>query len=358
MWTEDKEMIMALVPRSTAILSFCAALYVANESWQNRDRVYHRLMFAQSLHLIVWSAFHIYGTLAVPRGLDEVWGARGTTATCTLQGFFFQIAFCVPFYYVCMSVYSLKMVLSNFSRVKYEWIEKWIHIVVHIYPVGSAIYLLTIDSLNFNGHQCWIASAPYRCGDDSGVACERGPQNVHDTLVYFGVIPTLFELLFPSVVMCTLYVMVRCRQNSIKMEASAVAKQAGLYLLAFYSSYSGLLVMFLFKVADDNFIAQLLSRVLLNLQGVFVAVIYRHFRVTKVNKGDQDKIVSGATALEDSATSGGCGAKPKYSAATFNIFDGTNADGAFSQYIFDGDSDDEAYDQGETNRWQSAQNHV
>ena len=47
--------------------------------------------------------------------------------------------------------------------------------------------------------------------------------------------------------------------------------------------------------------------------------------------------------------------RPKYS---FNIFDGTNASGAFADFINDGDSDDEQYDNGITEHWAAIQDHI
>jgi len=47
--------------------------------------------------------------------------------------------------------------------------------------------------------------------------------------------------------------------------------------------------------------------------------------------------------------------QPKYS---FNIFDGTNASGAFADFIHDGDSDDEKVDNAMTDRWAAIQDHT
>jgi hypothetical protein len=43
---------------------------------------------------------------------------------------------------------------------------------------------------------------------------------------------------------------------------------------------------------------------------------------------------------------------------SFNIFDGTNASGAFAAFIHDGDSDDENIDNEQTKHWADVQNHV
>jgi len=47
--------------------------------------------------------------------------------------------------------------------------------------------------------------------------------------------------------------------------------------------------------------------------------------------------------------------KPRYS---FNIFDGTNASVAYTEFIHGADSDDERMDQAETDRWASIQSHM
>mmetsp|Transcript_24339 Transcript_24339/g.24606 ORF Transcript_24339/g.24606 Transcript_24339/m.24606 type:complete len:158 (-) Transcript_24339:74-547(-) len=45
----------------------------------------------------------------------------------------------------------------------------------------------------------------------------------------------------------------------------------------------------------------------------------------------------------------------KYS---FNIFDGTNSTGAFQDFIFDGDSDDEKEDNEQSKHWANIQDHI
>jgi len=105
---------------------------------------------------------------------------------------------------------------------KYQWIEKIIHLVVHIYPIGSSIYLLYIKAFNSIGSQyCWIASTPWGCGDSdnnnnnySDVGeCTRGPQNIKQILIYFYVLPLSFFLLFPTIMMSILCFVVWRKQQ-------------------------------------------------------------------------------------------------------------------------------------------------
>ena len=44
--------------------------------------------------------------------------------------------------------------------------------------------------------------------------------------------------------------------------------------------------------------------------------------------------------------------------SSFNIFDGTNATGGFSEFVHGGDSDDEEADNNETKHWNTIQDHV
>ena len=49
---------------------------------------------------------------------------------------------------------------------------------------------------------------------------------------------------------------------------------------------------------------------------------------------------------------------PQQRKYSFNIFDGTNASGAFADFIHDGDSDDEKEDNFATDRWAAIQDHT
>merc|ERR1719247_842880 len=112
---------------------FCVA-------WKRRKtNVFHRLMLALSVHMLMWSAWQIVGTAAVPVGTPDTHGAFGNTATCTAQGFFNQFSgICIPFYYAFLSVYSWAvMVHANFNPTRYSWIEPYIHALVHVFPLVS-----------------------------------------------------------------------------------------------------------------------------------------------------------------------------------------------------------------------------
>jgi hypothetical protein len=273
-------------------------------------------------------------------------------------------------------------VKSLFDTTKYLWVEKWIHLLVHVFPVGSAIYLLTIQAFNPTGFGgCWVASIPFGCGDENqdGIECERGPQNIEQIVWLFNGLPTFFVLLFPACVMLTLFCQVCHTQNKAKKQQSSqsgnrrkeavsfratdVAKQAGFYLLIMYWSY-------LFAVINKGFVEMadttifplvLLSTINLGLQGVWFYLVYRHFAVFRTNKQwchpcklpCQKAPMSRGKQMEHKDF------EPEQDGDwTFNIFDGTNADGAFAAFIYEGESDDERDDKRESVHWSELQNHI
>jgi len=69
------------------------------------------------------------------------------------------------------------------------------------------------------------------------------------------------------------------------------------------------------------------------------------------SEGDTPPVT--ATVPEERRTS-----QERLSRYSFNIFDGTNATGQFSDFIYAGDSDDENADDAETMYWGAVQNHV
>merc|ERR1719464_309650 len=151
-FTRPEQIALSWVTRISAVISFASGLYIFYAAWKRRHHAYHRLMLGLSIHILLWSPWNMYGTAAVPFGTPDVYGAVGTTGTCSVQGFFIQLSMCIPFYYVFLSCHSFVVIVyANFNPEKYVRIEKCIHILVHIYPIGSAIYLLLMDAFNSTG---------------------------------------------------------------------------------------------------------------------------------------------------------------------------------------------------------------
>jgi hypothetical protein len=83
--------------------------------------VYFELMLCMSLLDICGSIAWVFSTLPVPTTnvygeQTTVYGAKGTDATCTMQGFLVQIGFSGIFYNLALSVYYL-------LTIQYGWRE-------------------------------------------------------------------------------------------------------------------------------------------------------------------------------------------------------------------------------------------
>jgi len=317
--TQFQLAISSAANRAASVVSLGCALIMTRLAYRRSDRLYHRLILGMSLHLISYMVWNVVENWAVPVGTPHAYDPRGTTRTCSAQGFFFQLAFCIPFYYVFLSTYSFVAIRNRFDPKKYMWVEPYIHILVHVFPVGSAIYLLTLEAYNYNGYAaCNLASIPFGCGDDSpdGIPCERGPQNMEQLAWYFNALPGFFVLTFPTLSMALLYGYVRRNQKAqsepqqglsstvvvlqqqqqqqqqqlpeIPIDATVFAKQAVVYLLVLYWSYIFGMVNKGIAYIGDTLIFELVlvGEVNFSLQGLWLLLVYLYFSVDPTNSND------------------------------------------------------------------------
>ncbi|VEU35650.1 unnamed protein product [Pseudo-nitzschia multistriata] len=206
-FTKNQDIFLVYMGRVFGFLSILAGFYIFYWAWRRKEHVYHRLMMGISVYLILTRPMFVYGVSAVPEGTPGVWGAKGTTATCTAQGFIIHIGgMAAPTYFIGLSVYAWAVVAyANFDAKKYQWIEKYIHILANGYAWGSAIYILSIQGFNHSGfHICWIASIPFGCGDETDIECTRGPQNISQVMSIFVGIPAVTFLVVPTIAMLAL----------------------------------------------------------------------------------------------------------------------------------------------------------
>ncbi len=90
---------------------------------------------------------------------------------------------------------------------------------------------------------CFISSIPMGCGDDSGIPCTRGPQNISQISSLVVGLPVLFLLFFPTILMIALACFQHCRnypdgeeitQYRRILTAKAATKQSAFYLKTLY----------------------------------------------------------------------------------------------------------------------------
>jgi hypothetical protein len=255
-----------------------------------------------SFHLFIGSIFLIYGEAAIP-GTSTT---NGTIATCTIQGFFLYTSFTTSMLYYCSySFYSMVGVLNNFTKSKIIWIEKYIHIGVHIYPICSSIYLLTLKAFNNVGlGYCLTGSGPVECMvPNSTVPCTRGPSNTTEYLKMnlFWLIPFIIELIVPTLIMIILYFMVckyqrrqqrqqrqqSCSQDQppIHIKSNIIAKQSLIYLIPIYWTIVPFIIQQVLLFTGDGsdpkalFLYVLFSNINFALFGLWSLFMYLFFSI-------------------------------------------------------------------------------
>eukprot|EP00339_Tiarina_fusa_P022510 CAMPEP_0116996312 /NCGR_PEP_ID=MMETSP0472-20121206/162_1 /TAXON_ID=693140 ORGANISM="Tiarina fusus, Strain LIS" /NCGR_SAMPLE_ID=MMETSP0472 /ASSEMBLY_ACC=CAM_ASM_000603 /LENGTH=359 /DNA_ID=CAMNT_0004694895 /DNA_START=258 /DNA_END=1338 /DNA_ORIENTATION=- len=295
----------------------------------------------------------LWGSAAVPEDTGLV-GARGNAATCSAQGFIIQLAFVIPSYYVALSLVSYFSIRNKFQTWKYRYIEKWIHVGVFLFPIGSALYLLRLDAYNHVIIACGVASEPVGCGDQSDyeIECTRGPQNIGQIQRLFLALPIILIVTIPTIVMLVLYCQVR-KQSGGKKVATSFAKQSSLYLFAQYWAY---LFRFLdaalvFSLGKYVFATNLLANFIESLIGLWTMMVYLYFRTDdRSSRSHHNEMsISFATTQNDgkSREFSVDGSTLTIAKPAFSIFDGTNIadrDSPWAAFLLDEGEDDE-YDE-------------
>jgi hypothetical protein len=352
--------------------------------------IYHRIMLSISLTYCCLYIIKMWGPAAVPETYG-IWGATGNVTACTIHGFFIQLLGIPPlFYYMGLSFYSFAAVTHNFQlSCRFEL---YLHVLAWTFPIGSAFYLLKIHALNFNGYSCWIASAPLGCGDKKDYPCTRGPQNIGQVQILFGVLPVLVVLVVPTIVMFCLVISVKRNKSKITtgLDAMKVAIQSGWYLAVLYESalIYGIDSALLFGLGKQIYWYRLLAISNEKLFGLFVSLVYFKMRVTtsqreehypadeesqtrqhqtKQSRGNKirrrpkricrswcaPRVRTGHKCSETSRT-GDNELVPEEEEIHFTIFDGNAVEASpWANYLFEGESDDEDADNEESMKWES-----
>jgi len=271
-----------IYPRVAGAITFISSVYMIVMAWSRRQFLFHNLVIGMGINFIVYGAFLMYGTAAIPSDDESIegFGNMGTTATCTTQGFFLHVCgSTVAFYYSSISIYCYVAFINDFKKEKIVWVEKWIHLLVHIFPIMTGIWLLSINGFNNTNYgMCGPASYPWRCEFDPNMSCERGPQGPKSVNVIMGVNIALI-LLFPTVVTVYLIFTIEQRQNQENyIPAKAIGPQLCIYIVAIY--YVSLPYFILNFIPDlwVHWYPFLIFAILnYSLFGLWFMIVYSHF---------------------------------------------------------------------------------
>ena len=116
-WSTRQQIVLAIVPKVSSLFSLFGSTWILLEVLTDtknnasnastpikRKHPYHRLLLGMSVYDILESVWNFASTWAIPAGTPGVWHARGTTATCSAQGFFLTLSVAVPIYNAFLSL--------------------------------------------------------------------------------------------------------------------------------------------------------------------------------------------------------------------------------------------------------------
>merc|ERR1711907_519540 len=116
-------------------------------------------------------------------------------------------------------------VTNNYEKSKYNWIEKYIHVIAHLVPLMVALTFLGMEGFNnLQVGTCYVSHYPYGCEvpghEREFVPCERGPR-VHgvpkSSYLYLQTIPEALAIVVPTIMMVALYIEVKRHQHGINV---------------------------------------------------------------------------------------------------------------------------------------------
>jgi hypothetical protein len=156
----------------------------SNLTNSNPWKTYHRLMISIAIFDILFSAAAMFGAVPQPAELnpfyEALWGeesnmAKGTRATCTVQGFFVHLG-------AASFAYSQWLILHFLLLIRYNTKEQTLwkcEIVWHFFTIcwylGSAIGGIFLEVFNPDAVWCWVNEYPPFCKEiPVGWDCTRG----------------------------------------------------------------------------------------------------------------------------------------------------------------------------------------
>jgi len=375
-------------------------------AWPRRKFVFHRLVLGMAIHQVIYGFMYVIGAILIPREYDEYTGNFGTIGTCTFQGFVLYVCTrSAAIYYGGFSIYSYVATLSDFDKDRYKWCEKWIHIIVHSYTFFTGFYGLAVEGFNPVPGFCKMVSYPFNCETSDDLLCTRGPAKFgRMKAIGLWIVPMILLVIIPTVIMIVLYFKVKQREEQDRrngkitlITSKEVAVQSCVYLSAIYWTVVPFFIVttleYIMKVDEDTlFPYKVAGQIIYTLFAFWSMLTYWYFSIDVPNNGPTNKRETASptskrketrdtqlifnaestriqdpnsrlSEISDSPTTKTTQAQPGQEPAlerrySFNIFDGTNACGAFSDFIHDGDSEDERLEREETDRWNSVQDHI
>ncbi|CAB9519452.1 expressed unknown protein [Seminavis robusta] len=161
-FTKAQQWALVIVPKVTGFISLVFSglvIYTVCSCKQKRSKTYHRLLLGISCVDVSSSFWLGLSTWPIPKETG-ILGASGTTASCTLQGFFTQFGVTSSFYNASLSVFYLLVIRYGWKDDQIRKIEPFLHAFPLLWGLSTSIAGLPLTIFNSANLWCWIA--PYK----------------------------------------------------------------------------------------------------------------------------------------------------------------------------------------------------
>ncbi len=266
----------ALVPLSL-IGSSCVIYMIVSRKDKSSNRSYNRLMLMTCSFDLICSPWWMMGSVPVPKETG-FYGARGSTRTCELMGFFIQLCFIQFTYNIGVVLYFLLTIRFGMKQECFaKQVEPFIHTVAVLFPVIagiSGLFLKVFNPVGY-GNVCYIGSYPPICQVNPEIECTRG-QSAPIVVWFFALGPGFLFTIFYYATVYLIYNTVRRQElrtlrsslngHTVKARIRAVATQSILYSVFFFNSYFWLCLLILFTAVSKNPVAILAHKAVYGIQ--------------------------------------------------------------------------------------------
>lgn len=325
LYSKPQWLAMLWTPRISSTLSIIGSLLIifmiCRGGKERMKKIHNRLLMGMSFMDIINSvALGLFST-PFPKKLSSIiYGASGSTATCTAQGFFITLGFSVPMYNCFLCLYYLAVIKYNVKDDILEKYEIYAHVISILLPlagstVGAAfgVFRPTIKAY------CWVAdgcrlstllqqvSSSSDPGDDASPTCPVSFQELvainFVKISYMALTFITFTIIAYSMV--SIYLSVRKqtktmsqyqtfeRGNSIhgssekKSTLTETFQQSSLYIAAFFCSNIWPIITALIK-GKVWFPVMIAKAVFYPLQGFFNFCTYIRPRFVVLRETNKD----------------------------------------------------------------------
>jgi len=220
---------LAIIPHVTGTLFFLGSCSILYDIWRDRrgkmKKPYYRMLLGLSLFDLLSSAAFAVSTIPMPVDTPRVYGARGTTQTCTSAGFFNQLILGSMLYNLMLAIYYNLSQRNKLTDEEFaEKYEMKLHGIIWIVAVGIALVGLPLTVYNAGTVRCWIAPYPLGCSDS---ACTRGHYAIRFRLIAH-IAPIWVTIIIITILMVVLTLSVRNEEKmAIAMRDTSVENASG-----------------------------------------------------------------------------------------------------------------------------------